>query len=165
MMAWFAQIYLYEAGVKPAQFGVLWTFLNLFVFIGSFMAVAVNRWITTRQALWGMLIVLSFGFLIASQSISKVGIVFLTVFYLARGIAHPILKDRINALTSSDIRATVLSIRSLVIRCMFSAFGPILGYVSEKINLSTALIACGISVFIPGIFFLILIFKTQKEGK
>jgi hypothetical protein len=66
------------------------------------------------------------------------------LFYFSRGIATPVLKDYINRITSSDIRATVLSLRSLIIRANFSILAPLFGYMTDRLTLSQAFIIIGI---------------------
>ncbi len=159
-MAWFAQIYLFEAGVKKANFGVLWTVLNLMVAIGSYSSYRIDQILHKRNTLIYILVFLAGGYFISSQFISIYGIAFLLIFYFVRGAAHPILKDRINSLTKSNIRATVLSVRSLIIRILFAGFGPLLGWYTEKISLSFALILCGCIISLPGIM---ILFSLPKK--
>lgn len=71
------------------------------------------------------------------------------VLYLGRGIATPILKDWVHAETPSEMRATVLSVRSFMTRLGFAATSPVLGWLSDHHSLQTALIS-------GGVFFLIL---------
>jgi uncharacterized membrane protein YjjP (DUF1212 family) len=54
------------------------------------------------------------------------------------------------------MRATVLSIRNFIIRLMFAAIAPFVGWLNDYYSLSTALIATGIIIFVPGVIFLTL---------
>ena len=71
-------------------------------------------------------------------------ILFIAVLYCLRGISYPVMKDYINQIITSDIRATVLSVVSLIRRLFFSIFGPVMGWVSDLYSLPTALMLCGI---------------------
>lgn len=159
-MAWFAQIYLFEAGVRKADFGVLWTLLNLMVAFGSYSSHKIDRIFHKQHSLIFILIFLSGGYFLSAHFISIYGIGFLLIFYFIRGMAHPILKERINTLTTSNVRATVLSVRSMLIRLMFAVLGPLLGWYTDKISLSFALTLCGFIVLIPGI---ILVYSLHKK--
>jgi hypothetical protein len=79
--------------------------------------------------------------------------------YFLRGISYPVLKDYINQIITSDIRATVLSVSSLVRRLFFSIFGPVIGWVSDLYSLSTALMLCGIIFLFWGGISLILLHR------
>lgn len=162
-MAWFAQIYLFEAGIKKAHFGILWTVLNLMVAIGSYTSHKIDQVFHKQHSLFYILIFLSGGYFLASQFISVYGIGLLLIFYFVRGTAHPILKDRINSLTSSNIRATVLSVRSLIIRILFAGLGPLLGWYTDKLSLSFALALCGLVILVPGIILISSLYKNSKS--
>jgi predicted MFS family arabinose efflux permease len=164
-MAWFAQIFLYQAGLPQVYFGITWTGLNLAVAFGSFTSAWVNSKLGNRNSLIYILFFLSFGFFLASQTIYIYGIFLLSVFYFVRGTAHPIMKSQINNLTNSNIRATVLSVRSFIIRILFFALGPFLGWVTDKFSLALALQLCAISVFIPGIIMVVAIMRVGKTIK
>jgi sugar phosphate permease len=80
------------------------------------------------------------------------GIAILFGFYMVRGIATPVLKDRINQHTDSKVRATILSIRNFEIRIIFAAVGPVLGYLTDAFSLQTALLIAGITYFVAGMW-------------
>jgi hypothetical protein len=93
-------------------------------------------------------------------------ILFIFIFYIVRGIATPLLKDSVNVLCSSEMRATVLSIRGFVIRIFFSITGPALGWVNDFYSLSAALIIAGIMFFvITSIFLILLIVSGQFSSR
>lgn len=161
-MAWFAQTFLYTIGIKNSLYGYIWSALNFIVSLGAFASVQVDRVLGIRKSLIAMLVMLVGGFFLASQMISFTGLALLSLFYFARGFAHPILKSQINKLATSDVRATILSVRSLSIRILFTAFSPLFGWMTNKINLSFALMLCGTTILIPGIVLVVGIFKNQK---
>jgi hypothetical protein len=161
-MAWFAQIYLFNAGVQKSNFGVVWTALNLMVAMGSFSSFTVDRLFGPRRVLILLILFLSGGFILSAQIISFWGIAFLLIFYFVRGTAHPIMKDRINHLTESNVRATVLSVRSLIIRILFALIGPVFGWFTDKIDLRFALMLCGFIILFPGIFLVVTILRNKE---
>lgn len=162
-MAWLAQIFLYDVDIKPKNFGVLWAMLNGMVGLGALISHRIDTLLGKKISLLYILIFLSGGYFIASETIAPFGIVFLLLFYFVRGNAHPILKHRIQLHTTSDVRATVLSVRSLIIRIMFAFFGPLIGLITERISLSLALLVSGSIIFIPGLFLIIAILRKKKD--
>jgi len=68
----------------------------------------------------------------------------LGLFYLARGVATPLLRNYINLITTSEVRATVLSVRNLLIRLTFAITGPIFGWITDQYGLSSAMMSAGI---------------------
>lgn len=149
-MAWFAQIYFYRVHLNESLFPVFWTLLNLTVGIGSVRAYRIEKFLGLKKTIVIILLFISSGFFLNALFISIPAILLLFVFYFVRGIATPVLKDYINRLTPSDIRATVLSVRSLIIRILFSAIGPVLGWMSDNISLKMALLMCGFTVLLTG---------------
>ena len=166
--AWFVQPYFQEAKVPVSVFGILWTFLNLSAGIFAMFAYRIERWLGQKYSLIMIVVLLSIGFVFTAFEISYAGIAILFGFYIVRGIATPVLKDYINQYTDSKVRATILSVRNLEIRIIFAAVGPILGFLTDKFSLSTALTVCGITYFVGGMLsirpFLLSSKRKQKKS-
>lgn len=146
-MAWFVQPWFIRAELPVTMFGVLWTLLNLSVGISALFAYKFERFFGVRTTVVGITVSLALGFIGAAVFESYWGLLFLLIFYLARGIATPVLKDYINRITSSDIRATILSVRNFVIRIIFAVWGPFYGWYTDAFSLGGAIIIAGL-VFI-----------------
>jgi sugar phosphate permease len=65
-------------------------------------------------------------------------------------VATPVLKDYINYLIESEVRATVLSLRNMFIRINFAIIGPILGWFTDHYSLKTGLLIAGIFFLLSG---------------
>ncbi len=98
-------------------------------------------------------------------NLTYAGLAILFVFYIIRGFATPILKGYINQMTFSEMRATVLSIRNFIIRLMFAAIAPFIGWLNDVYSLRIALLASAAIIMVPGALFLWLqlMAKTDKE--
>ena len=156
-MVWFIQPYLKLVGLPLALFGVVWAGLQFSVGIFSFYAHKIELFVGRKATLVSLIILTVIGYCLLSifQSIWAIG--FILIFYFVRGISYPVMKDYINRIITSDIRATVLSVTSLVRRLIFSIFGPIIGWISDLYSLSAALMLCGIIfLFWGGISLLLL---------
>ena len=84
------------------------------------------------------------------------------LFYIVRGIATPVLKDYINRLCSSDVRATVLSVRNFVIRVIFAIIGPFVGWYNDKFSLQAALLITGIIFLLLAGLTLLMQLRKQR---
>jgi len=91
---------------------------------------------------------------------SYTGLIILLVFYLARGLATPTLHNYINLITTSEVRATVLSVRNFLIRLIFAVTGPIWGWITDKYSLQSAIFS---AVIIYGLLALISLFFFSKH--
>lgn len=130
-VAWLVQPFLIEINFPIVYYGLLWAALNFssaFTSYFSYILKDVNIFFTVS-------IFLSFILLLVSFNITNLGIILFFIIYFLRGIITPYLKNHINIITSSEKRATVLSIRSLIIRLSFSVIIPILGFIAENYEL------------------------------
>jgi MFS family permease len=150
--AWFVQPYFEKAGVPVSVFGILWTLLNLTTGVFSMYSYKIERQLGRKGTLLLIVVCISMGYILTSINASIAGISILFGFYMVRGIATPVLKDRINQHTDSKVRATILSIRNFEIRIIFAAVGPVLGYLTDTFSLQTALLVAGITYFVAGMW-------------
>jgi len=149
-MAWIYQLYLSNIGFTSYYIGATHTVLNLIVGTTTLFAYKIEAKLKPQLTIWLTSIVITGSFVISGFVESAWVLLVLAVFYFSRGIATPVLKDYINRITSSDIRATVLSIRSLLIRALFAVIAPFVGYLSDTYNRA-------VSMKIIGIVFTILV--------
>lgn len=155
-MAWFVQPLLIELDTPTTWFGIIWTILNLTVGISALYSDRLDQKLGSNKMYAFILFFIVGGYVAVSFNVSYTGLVFLFFFYIVRGFATPILKGYINQITFSEMRATVLSIRNFVIRLMFAAMAPLVGWLHDLYSLSVALQATAAIIFIPGLLFLIL---------
>ena len=162
MMAWLAQPFLKDVGINMKHYGIIWALLNIIVGVFSFLAHRIEKKFTDLNSLFivGLLSVL--GYLLLSQNMSYVGLLILFVFYANRGYATPLLRNYINQHTDSNVRATVMSVRSFIIRISFAITAPFIGWIADKQGLSSAFIVMGVLIAIVSSCCLIWFVKNQK---
>ena len=98
-------------------------------------------------------------FILLGINNSLYGLIFIFIIYLLRGIITPILRNKINLYTPSNKRATVLSIRSFVIRVSFAFCAPILGNIADNQGLSLSFYLLAIAI---GSFSLLSVYKLKQ---
>jgi len=132
--------------------------------LGSYYAYKIEKKLKMKFSLIFILFLFVSTYILLGffMSLSAIGVLF--VFYFARGLATPVLKKYINKITVSEIRATVLSIRSLLLRLLYSILGPLFGWVSDVINLRTALIMGGITLMIMGTTSLVFLLISYRKN-
>lgn len=169
LMAWFVQPWFISIEMPVSLFGVFWTVLNLSVGITAMVAYKVELKFGPRTTVLWFTIVLALGFLGIAYFDSYWGFIFLFPFYLARGLATPILKVYINRITPSNVRATILSVRNFTIRIIFALWGPFYGWYTDKFSLAGAMyIAAIVFIVLTGVcyyFFVSTNFSRSKEKK
>tara|TARA_B100000809_G_scaffold31652_2_gene27575 strand:- start:6988 stop:8139 length:1152 start_codon:yes stop_codon:yes gene_type:complete len=163
-MAWFSQPYFMEIGIDNTfYFGLLGAGLNLAVAIPSFYAHKIEEKIKTKTLLIVILILICACYFTISYVTSFWGLLILFVFYITRGIATPVLRDYMNRHIPSEMRATVMSIRSFLIRILFASTSPFLGYIANVYSLQQAILFSGILTFLLG--GITLVFLLKKDVK
>jgi MFS family permease len=143
-MAWTAQIYFVKQGYGATIITSLWVGLNLLLALVSAWTPTIDRLLNPKLALALITIAIPCGYIGLGLLPVIPAICLLFIFYALRGYATPVLKNITNQFCSSDIRATIFSIRSLIIRVGFSILGPAIGALSGHFSLATALICAGI---------------------
>ena len=151
-MAWFVQPLLKELGFTVFGIGIIWALLNLTVGLTTLVAYKIEEYLNKRNIVLLISIVVFLSYLLIGFFYSIWVISILFVFYFIRGIATPVLKDYINRITGSDVRATVLSVRNFVIRVLFSIVGPFLGWFSDNYSIQQAFILSGTIFLILSVF-------------
>lgn len=162
-MAWFVQPWLIRSNIDITFFGVVWTVLNLIVGIAAMFAYRVKRVVGRRSLILVFTLMFAIGSACAGWIHSLWGLVFFLLFYIARGLAEPVLKDDVNRITQSETRATVLSVRNFSIRIMFALWGPFVGWITDKWSLADALLICGFTLLAAGLISISMLFKVEKR--
>ena len=161
-MAWFVQPVLMYLKTPISWYGVIWTVLNLSVGLAALWSDRVDSYFGPKKMGILILTVIVGGYIALAYNLSYIGLGILLVFYIFRGFATPILKGYINQMTFSEMRATVLSIRNFVIRLMFAAIAPFIGWLNDVYSLQTALLVSASIIVVPGALFLALQLKRQS---
>jgi MFS family permease len=143
-MAWFAQPYFILVKLPLAWFGAAWAVLNFAVGLSSLYAWRIERILKPEKTVILFSVVLVFSYFLIPLAVPYAGLSILGLFYLARGLATPTLRNYINSITTSDVRATVLSVRNFVIRLLFAILGPVFGWITDRHGLHFALTFAGV---------------------
>ena len=131
-IAWFVQPFLMEIETPILYYGIIWAFLNFTAGITSYYSHLFNNDNLLIYTSLTMIISL----ILLGLYVSYFGLIFIIIIYLLRGVITPNLRNLININSTSERRATVLSLRSFVIRLSFAIIAPILGYITDLYDIS-----------------------------
>ena len=141
-MVWFVQPVMKQAGVPLWLFGFSWAILNATAGFASFHAHRVEKmWGNNTFVYLSLLLFFSYAI---TGTIMIWTIPFIMLFSCIRGIGNPIATSYINRYITSDKRATILSMRMLIMRMIFVITAPLMGYIADKFSLHIALYCCGL---------------------
>lgn len=161
-LAWFIQPYLRDLNMEVSTIGIVWTLLNLTVGFVALSAHKVEAYLGKIGSTVFIVLGISIGFVLTGWFNSLVGVGVLFFIYVVRGIATPVLKDYINRICQSEMRATVLSVRNFIIRICFAIIAPFLGWYTDQFSLSEALIIAGGIFFVLGTIGVYFMRKVEK---
>jgi len=156
-IAWFTQVYMEYIGLSLTTIGWLWSVLNLTVAVFSFLAHYVYRFLSKFQVVVLIVLGIIVGYAGLGMSYGLGGLAFIFLIYIVRGVATPVLKDFVNERTPSEMRATVLSIRGLIIRIVFSTLAPFLGWMNDTYTLQQAFLLAAVIFGILGLLSLFML--------
>jgi len=155
-IAWFVQPFLMEIEIPILYYGIIWAFLNFTAGITSYYSHLFNNDNLLIYTSLTMIISL----ILLGLYVSYFGLIFIIIIYLLRGVITPNLRNLININSTSERRATVLSLRSFVIRLSFAIIAPILGYITDSCDIS---IVFYVLAFIVGFSSLLSAFKLKNN--
>ncbi|MDB4126858.1 MFS transporter [Flavobacteriales bacterium] len=158
-MAWFAQPFFKSINIPLAYFGILWAVLNFSAGLTSFNAHQLDKKDKNYKMLFYLALAMSTSFIFLGYNTSFFGLIFILFIYLLRGLVTPILRNAINENTTSNKRATVFSIRSLIIRISFAISAPSLGCIAD--NYSLAISFYGLAIVV-GFFSILSAIKLYR---
>ncbi len=151
LLAWFAQPYFKSINMPLKYFGFAWAFLNLITGFSSINAYRLQKFFSKNSFLILISLGISIPIFLLSKSTAIMGLVMIGIVYLFRGFATPIMRTYINDITPSNMRATVLSIRSFCIRATFAVIAPLMGWIADVYTLSQSFLLLSIIVGICGV--------------
>lgn len=162
-VAWFAQPFFKQVNVPLAYFGILWAGLNFSAGFTSLNSHKFNQNKEKGKMLFYLALAMIGALLFVGFNMTLFGLFFILSIYLLRGIVTPILRHAINENTTSNKRATVLSIRSFIIRISFAIFAPVLGFLADDYSLSISFYVLAILVGFFSILSALQLYKMDKN--
>jgi predicted MFS family arabinose efflux permease len=152
LIVWLSQDYLQQLNIPIQAFGWAWAIFHLGMSLASINSHHLQRILGIKRALLLLIVILATSY-ICLGSISQVwGIVFIISIYLVRGFCSPLILNVINQQITSSVRATILSLNSLVFRVAFAIVAPLVGAIASHYNLWIGLIVAGCLFLISGCF-------------
>lgn len=158
---WLYQPYFELTGLDIAYFGFVFAAFNVISGLSSKYAHEIEAFLGSKKSLIFLVLLVSVSYFLMSNFIVLLGFSFAFLQQFVRGVERPIVTDYINRLTSSDIRATVLSAESLVGRLFYALIIPAVGWIVDVYSLVQALTVLGFTVLILGSAVLLIMHKDK----
>jgi MFS family permease len=132
---WLIQPYMQQTGVPLAWFGPVWAGANLTVALFSLLSHRFHFRLGDKGMTALFLGLIVTGYL----GLGLTGGVWSCLFYYLltamRGLQGPLLRTRLQNVSSRENRASILSLKSLIFRLLFVASGPLVGHLADTTGL------------------------------
>jgi MFS family permease len=155
-IAWFVQPFLLELDTPLVYYGIIWASLNIITGIISYYSYVFKN----HNLLTYISLLMFISFISLGLNITVYGFIFIVFIYIIRGIITPNLRNLININSTSERRATVLSLRSFMIRISFALIAPVLGYITDLYSISYVFY---ILAFLIGTTSLLAVYKLNNQ--
>ena len=130
-------------GVPVWLFGFAFALFNLFSAFSSAKAASFDARFGKTGSIAAMMGLQTLPPLLMALIVKPASILFVLGHQAVRGLARPIISQRIMLYTHKDKRATVLSFASLAGRLFFAVTSPAIGLITRSAGLQTSLFAQG----------------------
>ncbi|MBU0766630.1 MFS transporter [Patescibacteria group bacterium] len=161
-LVWFTQPYQTLIEFPLSIFGVPHAIALLLGAALSQIIPRLERKVDDRLLLIGIVATVVTSYFLLGYLVSIIGLAVIIIGRTAYGALMPVTSDLINRMTTSDVRATVLSIRSLGEKLLFAVASPFLGYIADIYTLNQAILFSGIFGGVVAVF---LLFRMKYVWK
>lgn len=155
------QPYFKLSGLNIVYFGMVFASFNVIVAISAKYSHLLEEKMGQKYSLILLFMLTGTSFLLMSNFIFLFSFVFALLIQFVQGFSSVVISDYVNKLTDSDIRATVLSVKSLIEKMFFAIITPLIGWIVDIYSLEQALFISGILVLFFGAISLVLFMKDK----
>ena len=141
---WFFQPYQKIVGVPLAFFGITHAIIVIAGALASKYVSTLEKRIDDRLLLMAIAAAVVFCFLILGMPPVAWGLLLFLVSRTAWGFLGPLTSDMTNRMAASDVRATVMSVRSFFGRAIFVCTSPFVGMMADARSIPFALLTTGL---------------------
>lgn len=136
---WLFQAYMEGVEIPVFWFGIILSLMNLAGGLAAKYAYKLEDWFTLKGALGSVPILFLIAWVPLAVFKAKWAVIFMPISSMGWGISVVFFKDFVQKLVTSDRRATIMSIMSLLERCVFFTYAPIVGWFADFWSVQMAL--------------------------
>lgn len=150
--------YLYQpyfklSGLDIVYFGLVFAAFNLIQALSAKFSHSIEKKLGQNFSLILLFILTGMCYILMGNIIFIFSFIFAFLFQFVSGFSAVVISDYIHKETQSNIRATVLSVKSLIAGIFYALAAPIVGWLVDAYTLSQALTIIGIIVLVTGCVF------------
>ncbi len=153
------QPYFQKLEIPVMFFGIIFAGLNLIAFFSSIYFSKIKKYFNNFNIIYLILILIIIPFFFIYNFFSMPFIVFLVLHQISRGFLSPFISQLINTFVNSQNRATILSINNMFSRGVQFIFFPVIGYLTDWLDIRLTFL---ILFIFSTIFSIIILRKFHK---
>lgn len=158
----FWQLYLDEIGFTVLFFGLFSALISAARIPGNLIASYLSKFLNEKTIILSVLGITAAGFFMTAIFAGWIGISFILIIFLVSGVVDPVVTGYLHHRGSSEIRATIESIQSLIERGITFMVGIGFGLISSRASVIEGFIFLGA---MSCIFFVLFFAKVKRYEK
>jgi hypothetical protein len=159
----FIQPHVLAIGLPIASLGIIALGLRSSQFIGALNAQRIIGWFGEWSWLWIAPFLVSVGVFALGMFNSILGIVLFAITGFTTAVTGPLIERNILRLSPGSVRATILSVDSLLFRVFLASAAPLIGLIADGYSLPAAFISVGIAILIIALVVLFLWNRVNNQ--
>jgi len=160
------QPYFIAIDIPVFRFGIIFASFQVFTAFAGKYSYKIEQRLGVRKSIFLMIFLIWSSFLLMASGywIGIFGLIFAYIGYFVRGFHSVTFSDYINRQTTSDIRATTLSVHSLSKRLIYAIIIPFIGMIVDWSDVFIALFVVWVATFVVCIPFAIWFVRIEKNS-
>ena len=158
---WAYQPYFELSGLKVAYFGIVFACFQLIAGFSGKYAHVIEKKLGEKYSLVMLLVLMVVSFVLMSNFVMLFSFSFVFLQQFVRGFQQTVFSDYFNKLTDSSMRATVMSVKSMVERLFIAVLLPISGVMLDLYTIPQAFMISAVTLGVLGTIILILLHKDK----
>lgn len=158
---WFYQPYFSLSGLQIIHFGIIFASFQAVAAITSKYSHRLEERLGEKYSLGMLFFLTGISFLLMSNFIFLFSFSFAFLQQFVRGFHHVVIDDYVHNLSSSEMRATILSAKNMIGQLIYALVIPFAGWIADIYTIQQAMTVLGITVLVIGSFALIFLRKNK----
>ncbi|WP_372370612.1 MFS transporter [Candidatus Uabimicrobium sp. HlEnr_7] len=147
---WLYQPYFKYTGVHIEYYGIIFALYNVFAGVVSKYSYWLEKTLGIRFSIIILMPILVLSSLFMGIWVLPFSFLFTLGHQFVRGFSQIVFSAYLNRLVTSEVRATMISVQSMVTRLGYALFLPFLGVVADKYGVQTSFFYIAVSATIAG---------------
>ena len=156
---WLYQPYFAKTGVSIVYYGAIFACFQIVAAFSSRYAHKIEAFLGMKTTISLIPFLIGIGYILMGNIIFIASFVFCFIGQFVRGIYTPILEDVVHGFTTSDMRATILSLQSTTGRLLYALVIPVVGWMADAYTITQAITALGITTLIIGVWIASILYR------